>query len=82
MDKLSKQNAKEIKKAMLDIDKVLGILEVEEESISKQVESLIEKREQARKDKDFKTEDKIRDNLKKRGIVLEDTPKGVRWKRI
>jgi cysteinyl-tRNA synthetase len=82
MDQLSKANAKDVKKAMLDLDKVLGILEIEEEVLEKDIEKLIQDREKARKDKDFKTADKIRDNLNKKGIVLEDTPKGVRWKRV
>ena len=42
----------------------------------------IAKRQQARKDRDFALADKIRDELKDRGIVLEDTPQGVRWKMI
>ena len=46
------------------------------------IESLISKRQQARKDRDFALADKIRDELKDRGIVLEDTPQGVRWKMI
>ena len=47
-----------------------------------QIEELIEKRTQARKTKDFKTADEIRDKLKKMGIILEDTPQGVKWSRI
>lgn len=43
------------------------------------VELLIEKRNEARKNKDFKTSDAIRDELLEKGIVLEDTPQGVRW---
>ena len=47
-----------------------------------EIQELIDKRQQARKDKDFALADKIRDNLKNRNIVLEDTPQGVRWKKI
>ena len=41
----------------------------------------IEKRTEAKKSKDFKTADEIRDNLKSQGIILEDTPSGTKWKR-
>ena len=45
------------------------------------LEELIEKRTKARKDRDFKTADAIRDQLKEMGIILEDTPQGVKWSR-
>ena len=45
------------------------------------IENLIAEREQARKDRNFALADKIRDDLKEQGIVLEDTKQGVRWKK-
>ena len=51
-------------------------------NLEEEIEALIAKRRQARKDRDFALADKIRDELKDRGIVLEDTPQGVRWKMI
>ena len=51
-------------------------------NLEEEIEALIAKRQQARKDIDFTLADKIRDELKDRGIVLEDTPQGVRWKMI
>ncbi|MGG7096828.1 cysteine--tRNA ligase [Clostridium sardiniense] len=47
-----------------------------------EIEALIEQRQQARKNRDFALADKIRDDLKARNIVLEDTPQGVRWKKV
>ncbi|MDU2826367.1 MAG: cysteine--tRNA ligase [Clostridium perfringens] len=51
-------------------------------NLAEEIEALIAKRQQARKDRDFTLADKIRDELKDRGIILEDTPQGVRWKMI
>ncbi len=45
------------------------------------VEALINERQQARKDRNFARADEIRDELTAKGIVLEDTREGVRWKR-
>ncbi|MFC1728681.1 cysteine--tRNA ligase [Nanoarchaeota archaeon] len=61
----------------------LGLKDVEEEvvDVSKEVEKLIQKREDARVAKDFEAADKIRDDLKKKGIILEDTSEGVKWKK-
>lgn len=59
---------------------VLGLLYGrKKQGIDAEIEELIEKRQQARKSKDFKTADAIRDELKARGIVLEDSPQGVKW---
>lgn len=61
----------------------LGILQKSTKgSLDEEIEKLIEKRQKARKDKNWALSDKIRDDLKANGIVLEDTPQGVRWKRV
>jgi len=61
----------------------LGILQKSERgSIETEVELLIEKRQKARQDKNWALADEIRDDLKDKGIILEDTSGGVRWKRI
>ena len=59
---------------------VLGLVyNKSETSLDNEIETLILKRQQARKDKDWVTADKIRDELKSRNVVLEDTPQGVKW---
>lgn len=61
----------------------LGILQkTEEKSIEAEIQELIDKRQEARKNRDFALADKIRDALKARNIILEDTPQGVRWKKV
>lgn len=82
MNEISTKDAKEIKKIMLEFDYVLGIMKHEKAEIKKDIAELINKREKARKKKDFKTADSIRDKLKEKGIILEDSPQGVRWKKV
>lgn len=61
---------------------VLGLsLEVDEQLLDEEIEALIEKRIQARKERNFALSDQIRDELKAKNIILEDTPQGTRWKR-
>ena len=62
---------------------VLGIsLNIKKEMLDEEIEKQIEERQQAREYKDYAAADKIREELKKQGIILEDTPQGIRWKRI
>ncbi|MBQ6000200.1 MAG: cysteine--tRNA ligase [Clostridia bacterium] len=60
---------------------VLGICAGKADELDAEIEALIEQRQAARKAKDYKTADAIRDQLSGMGIVLEDTPQGVKWKR-
>ena len=61
---------------------VLSIGQVEEEkSLDDEIEQLIAQRQAARKAKNWAEADRIRDDLKARGIILEDTPQGVKWSR-
>ena len=73
-----------LQKALSVFDELCGVLGIasakEIKSLDAQIEELIEKRQQARKNKDFKTSDTIRDELKAKGVVLEDTPQGVKWR--
>lgn len=61
---------------------VLGLVyDRKKESIDDEIEALIEQRTQARKDRNWAEADRIRDELKAKGIVLEDTAQGVKWHR-
>ncbi len=66
-------------------DQLTGILGLvynrKEEVLDSDIQALIDARTEARKNRDFKTADEIRDKLKEMGIVLEDTPQGVKWSR-
>ena len=56
--------------------------EKETENLDSEIEALIEKRQEARKNKDWATADRIRDELAARNIKLIDTPEGIRWEKI
>jgi cysteinyl-tRNA synthetase len=81
-DMLSKGEAEEVYNLMMKFDKILGVIgEIRrEEKLSKEVEKLIRKREEARRANDWETADKIREQLRGMGIIIEDTPQGVKWR--
>jgi cysteinyl-tRNA synthetase len=68
--------------AIEKFDAVLGIFGKDEvEMLDAEIEALIEERQEARRNRNFARSDEIRDSLGEKGIVLEDTKDGVRWKR-
>jgi cysteinyl-tRNA synthetase len=67
--------------ALERVNSVLGIIEFEEEKLPPNLAELIVKRDEARKRRDFRESDRLREELLKAGIVVEDTPSGSRWKR-
>jgi len=79
-NKLNRQDAELAVKTMEEFDQVLGILE-EKEPLEEWIVRLIKEREKVRKNKDFARADQIRAELLKKGIILEDTPEGTRWRK-
>ena len=80
--KLGAEEARDALQALEEFDSILGVLSQRKAppELEKFVEEKIREREQARKRKDFKTGDAIRLELKRRGVIIEDTPTGVKWK--
>ncbi|MCX8191758.1 MAG: cysteine--tRNA ligase, partial [Nitrososphaerales archaeon] len=80
---ISQRNLDEVKELMMKFDRVLDIMEREreDEELPEEVLKMIELREEARRKKDWETADRLRNQLLERGIILEDTPEGVKWKR-
>jgi cysteinyl-tRNA synthetase len=76
-----KGGGKKAYKLLKEFDEIFGVLSEEEVELTKEIEELIEKREKARREGDWDTADKIRAELKEKGISVEDTPEGVKWKR-
>jgi cysteinyl-tRNA synthetase len=65
-----------------DVDAHLDVVRAEEPALADEVERLIAEREAARAARDFGRADRIRQELRQRGIALEDSKEGVRWKRV
>lgn len=64
---------------IVELTSVLGLLTKENDTLDETLQSLIDERQTARKNKDFEKSDEIRDLLLEKGIVIEDTPTGVKW---
>ena len=81
-EKLLEGDKQAVLKAIEKFDFVMGIFgEEKTEMLDEEIEKLIEERQTARHNRDFARSDEIRDLLAGRGIILEDTKDGVRWKR-
>jgi len=74
--------ARELLLLMADVDAHVDVVAARDTALAGDVEQLIAQREAARKARDFATADRIRDELRDRGIALEDSKEGVRWRRI
>ena len=78
----SREFVERVRKEIIELSDILGlIVEKEEENLDDAIEKLIQERQAARKARDFKRADEIRDELLAQGIILEDTREGVKWKR-
>ena len=78
---LGKNDSEKIIGFLREIDSEIGVMKFEEESLDEEIQKLIDERNSARKNKDFKRADEIRKILSDKGIVLEDTSHGTRWKK-
>ena len=80
--KLQEDNKTELIQLLKRFDTVLNIFGDEQpEMLESEIQNLIDERQEARRRRDFARGDEIRDELAARGIILEDTKDGVRWKR-
>jgi cysteinyl-tRNA synthetase len=77
--KASKELIEKSMDLFMELVEVLGLLTRKEETLDEEIEKLVQERQEARKNKNFALADKIRDDLKNQGIILEDTPQGVKW---
>jgi cysteinyl-tRNA synthetase len=79
--RISSGDANGMRAALLKIDPVLDIFPRHDEGLDAEIEALIAARNAARKSRNFAESDRLRDELINRGILLEDTPAGTRWRR-
>ena len=80
---VAKADAKSAAALFDELCSVLGILyNRQSNDLDSEIEALIAQRQEARKNKDWATADRIRDDLKERGIILKDTPQGVTWSKV
>ncbi len=81
--KVSKKSAEKALEFMKEIDSIFRVFSFKKEvPLDKEIKRLIAKRNEFRKKKDFASADKIRDELKARGIILLDTPEGTKWRKL
>lgn len=77
----SKEYLEDVKALIVNLSDVLGLVVEKNDSLDEEINKLIEERQLARKNKDFKKADEIRDLIISKGIILEDTREGVKWRR-
>jgi cysteinyl-tRNA synthetase len=85
--KMSAADARTVSEAIEEFDRVLGVIALRRAEDAKpdmpveEIERLIEERKMAKQRREFARADEIRKSLAERGILLEDTPAGTRWKK-
>jgi cysteinyl-tRNA synthetase len=80
--RIGERGRAELLSLLSDVDAHIDVLVADEPGLAEEVERLIAEREAARKSKDFARADGIREDLRGRGIALEDSKDGVRWRRV
>ena len=78
---VSEEDASALLDFLKRLNSVLCVMRFESEQLPAELQALIDEREASRKRKDFSAADQLREELRKRGIILDDTPQGPRWKR-
>jgi cysteinyl-tRNA synthetase len=78
---LGEDSAKALEEALWGADAVLGVLTKGEASLPEELASLVARREEARGRGDYAESDRLRKELLEKGVTVEDTPAGPRWKR-
>jgi cysteinyl-tRNA synthetase len=81
-ERVGPQNKASLEALIGEVDAHLDVVRAEEPGLAEEVERLIAEREAARKSRDFTRSDQIREDLRRRGIALEDSKDGVRWRRL
>jgi cysteinyl-tRNA synthetase len=79
--KVSAAEGQQVTDMLKDVDRVLGIMSFKHEHIDKEIQTMIDQRNEARKKKNWAEADRIRKDLEKRGIVLMDREDGTIWRR-
>lgn len=79
---IGKEAALALLDALQKVDSVLGVMDFHKGELEPRLAELVEKRERARRSKDYRESDRIRKALLAEGIAVEDTPSGPRWKRV
>lgn len=81
-DQVDKPALKKAKKLLLDWLEIFGVSFNEKQADDEdEIEAMVAKRDEARKNKNWAESDRLRDELQAKGIVIEDTPQGTRWHR-
>ncbi|MDX1583635.1 MAG: cysteine--tRNA ligase [Thermoanaerobaculia bacterium] len=80
-NRIGSAGAKALLEALERTDEVLDIFPEEQEDLDAEIQEMVDARDEARRRRDFAESDRLRDELHGRGIILEDTPQGTRWRR-
>jgi cysteinyl-tRNA synthetase len=79
---MTQEGAAAVRSRLESMDRVFGVLmPLAEERLSPDEQALLDERQEARRQRDFGRADQARRRLEERGVLLEDTPKGTRWRR-